>query len=417
MIRKLFRNTLVRRRMAASHLGIILSRFALYLHARGYSRGRVHCCVQVAEHFSRWMGQRAIKMADLDENDVEQFVRRHLPRCRCPRPAPKHIKQCRTSLTRLLSFLRQRHLIRPFALQRSSAGDRLLDRYDRHLNQVAGLTFGTRVSRLSCAKEFLRWRFGRGHVRLGKLIPEDVNRYIQERALRLKSGSIRTLAMGLRSFMRFLHFVGRGDKRLAEAVVCPAPWPHSPIPRTLSELELRTFLGSFDRTTKVGRRDFAMALCLCRLGLRAHEVASLNIEDVNWRTQTMHLRDTKSRRGRDLPLPVDVARAIADYLRKGRPATSSPAIFVRHLAPIGKGQESHLVRRAMQRAFVRARLPHTRVHLLRHTFATRLHCRGIDIKTIADLLGHVSLDTTAHYARVDKQQLRQAALPWPEDWA
>src|SRR5258707_975142 len=104
MIRRLFRSALVRRRMAASHLGIILFQFALHLHARGYSLGCLHCYVEVAEHLSRWMGKRALKLAKLSETAVERFVRSHLPTCKCPRPAPRNIKQCRTALARLLSF-------------------------------------------------------------------------------------------------------------------------------------------------------------------------------------------------------------------------------------------------------------------------------------------------------------------------
>jgi len=84
-------------------------------------------------------------------------------------------------------------------------------------------------------------------------------------------------------------------------------------PPALSEAELKAFLKSFDRSTPLGRRDFAMALCLCRLGLRGLEVASLRLEDVNWSARTLHLRDTKSRRARLLPLPPDVAKALSTY--------------------------------------------------------------------------------------------------------
>jgi site-specific recombinase XerD len=67
----------------------------------------------------------------------------------------------------------------------------------------------------------------------------------------------------------------------------------------------------------------------------------------------------------------------------------------------------------MRRAFARSGIVSGKVHLLRHTLATRLHSRRVGLKAIADLLGHQSLDPTARYARVDIEQLRQAALPWP----
>lgn len=170
------------------------------------------------------------------------------------------------------------------------------------------------------------------------------------------------------------------------------------------------------RNTPIGRRDFAMALCLCRLGLRAQEVAYLRLEDLNWSACSVHLRDTKTRRARVLPLPPDLANAIKSYIRHGRPLTQAKGLFVRHLAPRGEASGSSLVLRAMRRAFCRSGLSRTRVHLLRHTFATRLHRRGVNIKEIADLLGHQSLETTGCYTRVNLEELRQVVLPWPEGW-
>jgi integrase len=244
---------------------------------------------------------------------------------------------------------------------------------------------------------------------------EDLTGFIQHRSPHLKTSSLRVLAAALRSFLRFLHFIGRAAVPLTAAVVCPAPWPHSSIPDTLSEADLRRLLKSFDNTQPIGRRDLAIVLCLCRLGMRAKEVASLQLEDVDWHAQTLHLRHTKTRRGRLLPLPPEVAQAIQGYLRAGRPPTDSQALFVGHAAPWGAGRGSVLVRMAMRRACARAGLRQRGTHILRHTLATRLHRRGVNLKTIADLLGHLSLNTTARYARVNLEELRQAAQPWPEE--
>lgn len=300
--------------------------------------------------------------------------------------------------------------------KRPSAVAQVLVRYDRHLHQVAGLTTATSRGYLACVRQFLEWRFGCRSPRFHALKAKDLSVFIQGRAVWLKPSSLRALAAGLRSFLRFLHLTGRMEKPLVGAVLCPPPWTHSPVPETLSEAQLRAFLKSFDRTQPIGRRDFAMALCLCRLGLRTLEVASLQLEDVDWNAQTLHLRHTKIRQGRLLPLPSDVAQAIQCYLRAGRPPADSPVIFVRHRAPLCEGQGSELVRSAMRSAFERCGMNHTRVHILRHTVATQLHRRGVDLKIIADLLGHLSLDTTARYARVNLDELRQAALLWPAGW-
>jgi site-specific recombinase XerD len=159
-----------------------------------------------------------------------------------------------------------------------------------------------------------------------------------------------------------------------------------------------------------------MALCLTQLGMRVQEVATLTLEDLDCKQNAVRLRQTKQRRDRLLPMCPRVTRAILSYLRHGRPRTSSSAAFVRHRAPLGEALQAHHVRGAMRRALARSGLKTGRTHLFRHTFATQLHRQGVGLKPIADWLGHRCLDTTAQYTRVNLEELRQAALPWPEDW-
>jgi site-specific recombinase XerD len=243
----------------------------------------------------------------------------------------------------------------------------------------------------------------------------DLLRYIQLRAPGLKPSSLRVLTGALRDFLRFLHLTGQGEERWAAAVPRPAPWPRSSLPQTLSKEQVRVLLASFERTTRTGRRDYAIAVCLTQLGLRVSEVAGLSLEDIDGHRGTLRLRQTKQRQERLLPLPPRVARAIASYLCGGRPATESRALFVRHRAPLGCALAAHHVRGAMRRAFARSGIGVTRIHLLRHTLATALHQKGVGIKALADVLGHQCLETAARYARVNLQELRQAAQPWPEE--
>jgi site-specific recombinase XerD len=416
MIADLFRSAFVRRRMAASHLGIILHDFALDLEARGHVITVIQSYGQVAEHFSRWLATRHLPLRQLDESVVEQFVCGHLSHCHCPPPAPTHAGTCRSALGRLLVFLRQTHRIRAVVFPPVSRIERLVKEYDHHLNEVAGLTLATRQYRCRYAREFLRTRQRGKHIQLSNLSAKTLTRYVEHRAKGLKPASLRVLTTALRSLLNFLHFSGRLRQSWVQAVPCPVAWPRRTLPPILSAEQYQRFLNCFDRTTGTGRRDFAMALCLCLLGLRTHEVAALSLADVDWRQATLHLRQTKQRRERRLPLPRRLRRALMAYLRTGRPATRSRALFVRHQAPLGEALQAHHVRSAMRRAFARCGIAPDRVHSLRHTFATRLHRKGVGLKAIADLLGHASLDTTAGYARVNLEELRQAALPWPERW-
>jgi site-specific recombinase XerD len=173
------------------------------------------------------------------------------------------------------------------------------------------------------------------------------------------------------------------------------------------------FLRSFDRSTSAGRRDYAIALCFSELALRANEVAALTLDDVDWRALTVRLRQTKQRRERLLPLPSRVARAWVAYLQRSRPAVGHRLLFINLRPPLGRPLPTDGVRNVIRRAFGRCGIAATGPHILRQSWATAAHQRGMDLKRIADVLGHRSVDTTAPYAKVHFEQLRQAALPWP----
>jgi integrase/recombinase XerD len=178
---------------------------------------------------------------------------------------------------------------------------------------------------------------------------------------------------------------------------------------------VEAFLAAFDCADPVGLRDYAIARCLLDLGLRGHEVTYLTLESVDWRSATLTISGTKSKRVQQLPLPVSAGEAIARYLRQARPQIEHRALFVRHRAPIGKPLSVPAIPNAMNRAFVRCGLRDRfcNTHVLRRTTATRLQRAGASVKEIADLLRHRSLDTASTYARVDLEGLRAVALPWP----
>jgi integrase/recombinase XerD len=416
MIEEIFRSAFVRRRMAAGQLGIILHRFVVDLRSRGHTLFTIQAYGQAAEHFSRWLGLQGLSAQEIDESVVEKFLLRHLPRCGCPKPAPTCRRNCRAALGRLLIYLRRQRLVPKQKRIAPSGVEEVVQSYNRYLEDVSGLAATTRQYRCRYAREFLQTRLLKRRLCLRHLTAADLVRYVQGRASGLKPASLRVLTGALRDLMRFFRLRGRVAEGCVAGVPRPAPWPRHRLPEVLHRPELRAFLRSFDRTTGTGRRDYAMALGLTQLGMRVQEIAMLRLDDLDWKHGTLRLRQTKQRRDRLLPLSAGFARAISSYLRHGRPRTTSAAVFVRHRAPLGETLRAHHVRNAMRRGLARSGVKTSRVHLFRHTFATQLHRRGVGLKAIADFLGHQCLDTTANYARVNLQELQQAALPWPERW-
>ena len=173
-------------------------------------------------------------------------------------------------------------------------------------------------------------------------------------------------------------------------------------------------LSHVDRRTVVGRRDYAILLLLARLGLRAGEIVSLELEDIDWNASCLSVRGKGGRRNQ-LPLPKDVGDAIAAYLQRGRPRTPCRRVFLRATAPVrgflGPSAVSTVVRHALVRAGVQA--PTRGAHQFRHGLASEMLRHGASLAEIGELLGHRSPETTKIYAKVDLEVLRTLALRWP----
>ena len=183
------------------------------------------------------------------------------------------------------------------------------------------------------------------------------------------------------------------------------------LPRYLEPEEVQRLLAACDRRTLGGCRDFAVITTLARLGLRAAEVAALRLDDVDWRVGELVVQG-KGRRAERVPLPSDVGAVLVAYLHR-RPATAQGrTLFVRLSAPhapFSPGTVTHIVIAAAKRAG----LGHVSAHQLRHFAATQLLRAGAPLSEIQDFLRHARMQTTAIYAKVDRDALRTIARPWP----
>jgi site-specific recombinase XerD len=187
----------------------------------------------------------------------------------------------------------------------------------------------------------------------------------------------------------------------------------SAIPRAIAPDQVRKLLGQIDRSTVMGRRDYAVLLLLARLGLRSSEVASLRLEDINWSDGCLNVHG-KNGRQLEVPLPTDVGEAIVAYLQGGRPRSTCRCVFLRSKAPIRgfltTGGIGTIVRHAILRTGIDA--PTRGAHQFRHGLASEMLRHGASLSEIGQLLGHRSPETTKIYTKVDLGALRTLTLPW-----
>jgi integrase len=224
-------------------------------------------------------------------------------------------------------------------------------------------------------------------------------------------GSTQFFVVALRAFLRFCFIQGLVPVDLSAAALTATGRRRPGLPKGISRAEAMALLDSCDRRTSIGRRNYAVLLVLLRLGLRAGEVAALRLGELDWRAGEIVVHGKGHRIDR-LPLPVDVGEAIAAYLRRGRPRSTHREVFLRSVAPLA-ALSRRGVSLIVQRACVRAGLTPVGAHRLRHTLACDMVRAGVPLPEISQVLRHHSLVSTAIYARVDVDQLRTLAQPWP----
>lgn len=386
----------------------VLAGFLGYLDRVGYRRNTIHLYVRAAELLLRWLRRSKRLLSSIDEQTVRWFTRH----CRSARGSQNTMH---AALRQLLSHLRAAGVATARAATATRAVERLVGDYDSHLDSVCGLADATRLYRRRYARDFVQFVFGSGRMDWRRVRIEHARDFIAQYGTHNRTAAAQVAAVSLRSFLRWLQFQGRVNSRLVASVPHFRQWRCESLPTVMSDVQLNLFLATFDRSHATGRRDFAMALCLSDLGMRVSEVADLQIDHVDAESGVFRLAAGKARRERLLPMPRRVRQAVLAYIRRGRPQTEELRLFVRHGVPVGTAVTSELIRGVMRRAF--AVVPGcerlTGTHVLRHTAATRWQWAGADLKRVADILGHRSLDTTAIYTKLDLDRLTEVALPWP----
>ena len=387
-----------------------LSGYAEALNAQRFSHETMHGQLRQIVHFSEWLEQQQIELASLCSGDVAQYLQ--------TRPLRSQLRDARAPLRRLIEYLlNEGMLVWEEAAPPPTSAERCVQEYVQYLRTQRGLAEGTIVNYAFRARRFLRHRFGDGDVVLSQLNAVNVIAFVREETARLTSRkSMAKVSGSLRAFLRYVHVHEEGMPDLAAQVPRVASWPMTSVPRGIATDQAEKLLKSVDRMTPVGRRDYAILLLLTQLGLRANEIVSLVLEDLDWRTGTLTVMLKRARHS-VYPLTEEIGDAIADYLRNSRPESNDRRVFLHARAPFRSFRRGsdlcNMIRDRLARAGVEA--PTCGTHQFRHALATQMLEKGASLGEIGDVLGHRSSDTTRIYAKVDIGALRTLALPWPGD--
>jgi integrase/recombinase XerD len=399
------------RRMDACDSGPLVLAFVNHLSALGHTSLTVTGYEASARHFAHWLTRSSIEVGDVDDDVIQRFVRH---RCRCSgirrqnRVSAKYMKRTR----RFVEFLAERGIVRRKVISTTVAIDRRVVKFQDWLRQHRGICENTIDRHGRMVMRLLPALGSRPRSWDARLIREVILAEMKRASI----AYVKTMAMALRGYLRFLGARGLCRPGLDHAVPTIPQWRLSALPLYIGASDVERLIATCKLTTHIGIRDRAILLLLARLGLRAGDILLLRLADIDWQQATLSVRG-KGRRETRLPLPQDAGDAVLAYLDQARPRVDRDQIFFMSNAPFRpltrSSTVSGIVRGAIRKAGIAA--PTKGANLLRHSAATAMLRGGATLDMVGAVLRHRSPDMTAHYAKVDVMMLQQIAQPWPGD--
>lgn len=223
----------------------------------------------------------------------------------------------------------------------------------------------------------------------------------------------------IRIFLRFLLSIQEIETDLAAKTPMLQARKQTCIPSVWTKDELKRLIEVIDRGSPQGKRDYAIILLACCLGMRCTDIKNLRFDNFHWEDKKLIFTQSKTKTPISLPLTAEVGWAVIDYLKYGRPKADSPYIFIRHLAPFEAFAKKNTLMQLIKRYMALAHIPTLKkkrgMHSLRHTMASRLLEKETPLSVISDILGHIDPDSTAIYLKVDIQKLKECALSFEEE--
>ena len=322
----------------------------------------------------------------------------------------------------LADFAKNRRIERAFTevqtIHLAPAMQKTLRDYEQYCKDRLHLrpwTLHRRTVDLTIFLDFLHSRKART---LNQIQAADLSEFVSCRG-HLQPKTVARIVSDIRSFLRFLTMRGVLQKDLSAGLPKIRVPRDATIPSVWDQELIVRLLGTVDRSSAKGKRDYAILLLACRLGLRAGDIRTLKLDNLRWAESTIEITQAKTGTPLTLPLTNEVGEALIDYLKSGRPQTTHRAVFLKVNPPFDPFRENnnlhHIVTYWRRLAGITFRSSQKRgLHSLRHTLATRLLEKGTPFTTIAEILGHTSLESTRIYAKADVEALRSVALD-PEE--
>jgi site-specific recombinase XerD len=404
MLDQLVKREYQREQMLAGPMGPYLDVLASRLLQLGYSHEQSRRIVVTASSLGVWLAERGLTPADAGKLELREYLASH-------KRSPKgRLSDGAVGFTRLPALLAAEGVLcKPDA---PAPGDGCLHRFQQYLFNVRGTTPGTDANYRRILRPFVIGLCSGEEPDWSKLTAEYVTDFVlkQTAVARSEKGRIVT---AVRSFLHFLTADGIVPPQLARAIPRIRRWRYADLPKRLSAEQLHVVLKACHSEAYGSLRDRAFIALLARLAVRAGELKALRLDDIDWSQGLVHIKQSKTGRGRTLPLAEDAGALLVKYIREERPSTAYREVFLTSATPrrpIGNCVTTTLVQVFLKKLNLDG--PGRGAHSFRHTAASLMVENGATLKEVADVLGHRVLSTTGIYVKLDKSSLLEVALPW-----
>jgi integrase/recombinase XerD len=405
-------------RICALWLGPAIERYAAWLAEHRISSARARGCIEVLIQFDRFAQAHGAQEWSALPALVDSFVAcrmRQRGRRRRERRALQTLRSmCRSPVEQLLRLVipgyvgTVRRLAWPFSIS--------APHFPEYLQGERGLRWPSIERYAHHLRALERYLAKAGISKLSQLTPRLITEFLTTRAHQIHGRQLGGCGSILRVFLRYLHREAILAKDLSRAVPRGRVYRNAAVPRAIPWSDVERAVTSIDRRTPLGKRDYAILLLLATYGLRANEVASLKLEDLDWRSAQFHIVERKAGNSTVYPLAGTVGDAIVTYVREGRPKCNDRHVFLTVRAPFRPLKYWDVSQRAawhLRRAGVR--IPRAGSHTLRHSCVQRLVDADVPFKVIGDYIGHRTDVATQIYAKVAVHKLRQLVIGEAED--
>jgi integrase/recombinase XerD len=405
-------------RIRALWLGPAIERYVEWLDGRQAARQTVMGAVQRLIHFNEFAQLHGATTWEDLPSHVEPFIahwiQEHSAWCRTAQDRAVVHSQARVPVEQLLrillpGFVGTHHRIRtPFETWAPG--------FFTHLREERGLRPATLHRYRHYLRSFEAHLEQLGCTDLSELNPTLITTFIIERAKQLSPGGVRNCGSVLRMFLRYLYRQELIVSNLSRAVPRGRTYRQSSIPRSITWDDVQRVLETVDRRAPHGKRDYAMLMLLTSYGLRAKEVATLQLDDVDWQQAQLHISERKGGHSTIYPLSATVGEAIIEYLRLGRPQVEHRNLFLIMKSPYTPISHYSVSKQAgvyIKAAGVEVRRAGS--HTFRHACVQHLVNADVPFKVIGDYVGHRSPASTQIYGKVALHKLREITIGDAED--